>query len=670
MRQESRKTFERRLQTLGFQPEQTFGYWFKDASPYLRQAARVYYGGTGIDFDAWFRLSFPWTIFRESLNDEELERIEELWAMENDEPFSVESSFGAEGSTRLSLRVDYPLSDAEFENLEQEVDAFFENKVVSFYERHRTIDDVYRARESREISIYGGIDSARALAAQGLCYYLIGERQEALNLLQLARNVRLDGVRSAYFVPELEILSLLIRRLRDEVAPNRSSNGNGEGAIVIDQSNRSAAPKIATKRASFLNRFFKRETSSAKIVGNLDRVFFNFRDYVKELRRKGVDLNKVEIGGRHLITWAIETGSTDALRLLLDKNADCNYVFRTFPEGPLSTPLSFARARREFYLRRSGQNPGASASVESCDKSIELLLARGAREPVAEDERTWARDLFERRRSPKFSGALKERGDEPGEQGELVFMGRTFKFRWIPNEDFSTGNSETGGRPDETSPRAKISRGFWALETLATQEMYLAVMGKNQGSYLDYGVFEVTEETKDYPAEGIALRDAKEFCAKLNELSEGRYNFRLPTGAEWERACRSEPSSESPSGKARNGTLRAPKGWKRRDKEKRRSCGRPYPVRSFPPNQWNLYDAIGNVRELVEERSDDPLGIGSDASRDGEQGFRGESFLSPYGSPRRTNRGGEDSDALAFDKGFRVVVSPVEDKRDFDAEET
>ena len=426
--------------------------------------------------------------------------------------------------------------------------------------------------------------------------------------------------------------------------------------------------------------------------GAIQRVKYDYPHSVLDMRAsdiddllaKGMDLDGAESGGRRLITWAIEFRKFEGLEKLLDCGANCNYLFKQARIGPFYTPLSFARERREYFLRRSEQNPGALASVETLDKMIELLLARGAREPVPEDEPRWSKDLLENRRSPEFSGKLKERGNELGDLGELVIMGRTFKFRWIPSGEFQMGSpeKERKRREDETLHRVRISRGFWALETPVTQEMYLAVTGETQGFYIDRGIFEVTEETKDYPVDGITWRAAKEFCAKLNELSKGRYNFRLPTEAEWEYFCRCGTTTPFSFGKSHNGNHAASFGWglygRSRRGERELTYRHPCPVRSFPPNQWNLYDTHGNIWEWVEDWhapyqnvdgvSVDPLGVKTDDNLDAGRVFRGGSFLSPCEKCRSAYRDYERIDTLMVDKGFRVVVSPVEINLDFDAE--
>ena len=439
-------------------------------------------------------------------------------------------------------------------------------------------------------------------------------------------------------------------------------------------------------RFPFFFHFFRKDHIRANIIGESNRIFYNFPAYVKDLRTKGVDLNRVEIGGRRLITWAIEIRSLEVLRLLLAKKTDCNFVFRQLPNGPLLTPLSFAFAKRNFFQRRFEQNPGALTAIETYDKMIELLLARGARDPIPEDGPKWAKDLLENRRAPVFSGKLNERGDEAGEYAELVIMGQIFKFRWIPSGEFQMGSPETEKkrRKDEILHRVRISHGFWALETPVTQEKYLAVTGKNQGSYLDNSIFEVTEETKDYPVDGITWGMAKEFCGKLNKLSEGRYNFRLPTEAEWEYMCRCGTSTPFSFGKTHNGVCAASCGADHYGKlniEERpiyKVYRRPCPVRSFPPNQWNLWDMHGNIWEWVEDWyapyqnvdgvSVDPLGVKTDDNLDAGRVFRGGSFLSPCEKCRSAYRDYERIDTLMVDKGFRVVVSPVEINLDFDEE--
>jgi len=94
-----------------------------------------------------------------------------------------------------------------------------------------------------------------------------------------------------------------------------------------------------------------------------------------------------------------------------------------------------------------------------------------------------------------------------------------------------------------------------------------------------------------------------DFCLKLTEIERkaGRllpgYEYRLPSEAEWEYACRAGSGEE----------FSVPKEtvWSR----DRREC-RPHEVAESQPNLWGLYDMHGNVMEwCLDAWSDYPKGL-------------------------------------------------------------
>ncbi|MFY7934722.1 MAG: formylglycine-generating enzyme family protein [Microcystis aeruginosa] len=98
------------------------------------------------------------------------------------------------------------------------------------------------------------------------------------------------------------------------------------------------------------------------------------------------------------------------------------------------------------------------------------------------------------------------------------------------------------------------------------------------------------------PVEQVNWYDAIEFCARLSKLTVREY--RLPSEAEWEYACRAGTTTPFYFGETITGELANYKsGETYADEPNGEYRRQTTPVGQFPPNAFGLYDMHGNVWE-------------------------------------------------------------------------
>ncbi|MBE9140831.1 formylglycine-generating enzyme family protein [Nodosilinea sp. LEGE 07088] len=170
------------------------------------------------------------------------------------------------------------------------------------------------------------------------------------------------------------------------------------------------------------------------------------------------------------------------------------------------------------------------------------------------------------------------------------------------------------------------------------------------------------------PVEQVSWLDATEFCARLSQKT-GR-EYRLPTEAEWEYACRAGTTTPFAFGETLTSDLVNYNGDSYNHGPQGESRGETTDVGSLPnANQFGLYDMHGNVWEWCQDHwhdnyegeppADGRAWLFSDERKDGETGrlLRGGSWdHSPRGC-RSACRNGPYPDARDLSDGFRVVCS-------------
>lgn len=184
--------------------------------------------------------------------------------------------------------------------------------------------------------------------------------------------------------------------------------------------------------------------------------------------------------------------------------------------------------------------------------------------------------------------------DEPQTQTESFTVGDvTFKMVTVEGGTFMMGaNNDDLDAVNSEKPMHQVTLSSYCIgETEVTQELWLAVMGRNPSwhSPTYYG-----EECLKHPVERVSWNDCQEFIARLNKVTGKK--FRLPTEAEWEFAARG--GNKSLGYKYAGSDSIEEVAWFS-DRE-----GYVYNteiVATKKPNELGLYDMTGNVCERCQD---------------------------------------------------------------------
>jgi formylglycine-generating enzyme required for sulfatase activity len=248
---------------------------------------------------------------------------------------------------------------------------------------------------------------------------------------------------------------------------------------------------------------------------------------------------------------------------------------------------------------------------------------------------------------------------QPPTVGKTTVNSIGMKLKLIPAGEFQMGSpdAEPDREDDETRHLVKISKPFYLGLCEVTQQQYEKVMGARPWQGKDY-----VKEGADYPAVYVSHDDAVEFCRRLSKQEDVEY--RLPTEAEWEYACRAGTTTAYSFGddEAKLGQY----AWYYKNAW---DIGEEYAHRVGQklPNPWGLYDIHGNVWEWCqdwygpygsEKVVSDPVG----ATQGVRRVLRGGSFLHPSSDVRSAFRFNRRPVRRSSNAGFRAArtynVSP------------
>jgi formylglycine-generating enzyme required for sulfatase activity len=235
------------------------------------------------------------------------------------------------------------------------------------------------------------------------------------------------------------------------------------------------------------------------------------------------------------------------------------------------------------------------------------------------------------------------------EDGGATVAGKSFKdcddcpeMVVIPAGSSDMGSND-GGDNEKPAHRVTIAQSFAMGRTEVTQGQWKAVMGDNPSRFGSCG--------DDCPVEMVSWKDAQAFVLKLSDKTGKQY--RLPSEAEWEYACRAGGAhlycgGDDPDSVSWYGGLARPPG---------NSGKTTNPVATRQPNAFGLYDMSGNVWEWVEDSyHGNYIGAPTDGSA-----WQGDSALRvPRGGSwsylqRAAKRGGSEASYRFGTIGFRLA---------------
>jgi len=157
------------------------------------------------------------------------------------------------------------------------------------------------------------------------------------------------------------------------------------------------------------------------------------------------------------------------------------------------------------------------------------------------------------------------------------------EFIYVPGGEFEMGDQFGDGSDDEKPIHTVELDGFWIGKYPVTQGEWEQVMRCNPAKF---------NKGDHYPIERVSWNNVQDFNRKLLSLNNHKYQFALPSEAQWEYAARSGGRKEKYAGGSDVHKL----AW-HKDNSNRST----HPVGTKAPNGLGIYDMSGNVMEWCQD---------------------------------------------------------------------
>jgi formylglycine-generating enzyme required for sulfatase activity len=246
-------------------------------------------------------------------------------------------------------------------------------------------------------------------------------------------------------------------------------------------------------------------------------------------------------------------------------------------------------------------------------------------------------------------------GTRAGEEKTIAGV----KLCWCPPGKFTMGSppGEPERRPGEDQVEVTLTRGFWAGKYEVTQGDWKRVVGKLPGD-----LTAELPEGDDYPVGNVNFAEAEAFCRSLTEMGHrsgalpAGWEFRLPTEAQWEYACRAGTTTATAFGDKLSSKQANFMGKPYNGGEPGPSLGKAARVGSYPANPWGLHDMHGNTFEWCRDWYHARLPGGVDPDL---HDTRPTAQLNRDGTGSRVRRGGAwTDDGWPCRSAFRLRFEP------------